>query len=384
MGTRWFCGGLLVLAPLLAGAETGTRERPLSSVRSQYFEVVAPDGLSADYAAGVCQRLVEVTRPWLRLPVSFPNRVLVHLEPAGRYRHEEPFHTSVEVAGNVSVIVRWDAAARLDDLERAVSQAFLARVASWNRAPDGELEVPLWLEAALHRSIRAAGNPSYVDGMARTMRDRGPMPLPVILQRGRDEPLDEYFVTNAYWLLRHLQQHSRRSDRLHNLAIRLVSGGDPERSLLATFGSEFEGMEGAQLWWAVGVHDRIRRRAVTQNHFFDSRQLVRSMKRFTYRKEEEEVRLRVEDLWEYRDEPVVRAELIRRMELMNYEMRAVHPFHFNAVLSLGRLMATTYDGDEATFRQLVADFRDDFREAELLFRETEEALDRMEEELGMR
>ncbi len=384
MGKRWLCGGVFLLAPLLAGADTASRDRPLSSVRSQYFEIVAPDGVSGDYAAAVCDRLIQATRPWLRLPSRFPNRIFVHLEAADRYRYEAPFHTAIELAGNVTVTVRWGADTVLEDLERAVAQALLVRVAAWAGAAPERISVPPWVEAALQRSVRVAGNPSIADGMARAMRERGPLPLGEILHRDRGEPADEFFVTNAYWLLRHLRQHSRRSDRLHNLVVRLLTGGDPGESLLATFGSEFGESAEASLWWAVGVHDQIRRRAVTQNHFYDSRQLVRGMSRFTYRRDGEEVRLRLEDLWEYRNEPVLRADLVRRMEEIRLELALVHPFHFNAVLSLGQVMGSLYDGDEERFRELVAAFRADYREAELLFRETENALDRLEEEMRNR
>ncbi len=384
MGKRLWCGGLIFLAPFLVGTVSEARDRSLSSVRTQYFEVVGPDGVSTDFTAALCRRLEDVTRPWLSLPVNFSNRIFVRLEPAESYRYETPFHTTAEVAGNVTVTVRWDESTRLTDLERGVARALLTRIAAWNNVSGDQVDVPLWLEAALQRVVRAAGNPSYVDGMARQMRERGPVPLKEILEREGGELYEDFFAVNAYWLLGHLQQHSRRSDRLHNFVIRLLSGNPPETSLMATFASEFQESENAQLWWSVGVHDRIRRRAMTQSHFYDSRQLVRTMSRFTFRKDEGETLLGLEDLWDHRNEPVLRNELVQRMERINFEMGSIHPFHFNAILSLGQVMGSLYDGSESEFMNLVSTFRADYHEAEQLFRETEEALDSLEEAIGVR
>ncbi len=381
MGNRLICSGILFFCPLALAAETAEREHTFFSSRTQYFEIVSNEGASTNFTAALARSLIHTTRNWLRLPSGFPNRIFVQLESPERYRFEEPFRTNIEVAGNVTLSVRWDRETELEDLERALVRALLMRVAIWNRVPDESVSVPPWLEMGMQRTLQAAGDPSYVDAMVRSIRERGPMPLREILYRNEDEPPDEAFAVNAYWLLRHLDQAGGQSGRLHNFVLRLLAGGDPDASMMATFGSYIREIENAQLWWAVGVYERIQRRAVTQSHFHESRRLVNSHSRFTYRKEGEEVRLGVDELWEHRDEPVLRSDLVRRLQDMNLQMRLIHPFHFNSILSLRLTMMSLLEGTEEEYRRGVAMFRDDVREADLLFRETEEALDRLEEEI---
>ena len=385
MGRIFLLTALLFIALLPAAADTGQGVGALSTVRTPYFQVVAPDTVSAEFTGRACERLVASTRRWLRLPIGFiGNRIQVELRPAHRYRFPEPFHIRLELTGGVSVIVRWDADTELENLERALARAFLMRVAVWHGISDDRITVPAWLEAALQRSLRAAGNPSYADALARSLRDEGPLPLEVLLAPEGMEALDRRFADNAYWLLRHLEHQGRDSDRTHNLVIRLLGGGEPEAALMATFGSMISKEGPAQLWWAVGAYDRLQRQAATQSHFRDSQNVLRSFYLFFYRKDGWEIRLPVDELWEYRHEPLVRADLAQRVQRMNWELRTIHPFHYNAVLSLGRAMIALTDGNEDAFRESVSLFREDYADARRLFDETEEALDRLEEALEAR
>ena len=385
MGRIFLLTGLLLITPLLAAAETGQGMGVLSTFRTPYFQVVAPDTLSAEFAGRTCERLVSRTRGWLRLPIGFTgSRIQVELRPAHRYHVSEPFYTRLELTGSVGVVVRWGADTELEDLERALARAFLMRVAVWHGISDDRITVPAWLETALQRSLRAAGNPSYGDALARSLRDDGPIPLEVLLAAEGEETLDRRFADNAFWLLRHLEHQGRNSDRTHNLVIRLLGGGEPESALMATFGSMISEEGHAQLWWAVGAHDRLQRQAATQSDFRDSHKVLRSFYLFSYSKDGREIRFPVDELWEYRNEPLVRAELAQRVQRINWELRTIHPFHYNAVLSLGQAMIALADGDEEAFRESVALFREDYEDARRLFDETEDALDRLEEALEAR
>ncbi len=376
---RWI--GLLFMFPLLAAAESGQGTAMLSTLRTSHFEVVGYDLVSAEFASRSCHRLVESTRPWLRLPAGSPaTRIGVELRPGHLYRWTEPFRTQIELPG-VSVVVRWDADTELENLQRALAQALLLRVAVWHGIADEGLSVPLWLEAALQRSIQAAGNPSYVDSMARTLREQGPISLDALLLTEGDEGFDRRFADNAYWFLRHLEHQGRGSDRTHNFVIRLLRGQEPRSALMATFGPVISGEEQMDLWWRVGAFDRLQRRALTQSHFRDSQQVLRSFYAFSFQREGDEVRLPIDDLWEHRREPLLRAELEYRIQRINLEVRTIHPYHFNAVLSLGQAMVALREGNEAVFREAVDLFRQDYRQAQRLFAETEAALDQLEETL---
>ncbi len=378
---RWT--GLLLIVPLLTAAESGQGAVILSTLRTPHFEVVAYDLVSAEFASRSSHRLVESTRQWLRLPAGSPaSRIRVELRPGHLYRWPEPFRTQIELSGGVSLVVRWDAETELEDLQRALARALLLRVAVWHGVANEEMSVPVWLEAALQRSIQAAGNPSYVDSMARMLREQGPISLDALLLAEEDEDFDRRFADNAYWFLRHLEHQGRGSDRTHNFVIRLLRGQEPRSALMATFGPVISGDEQMDLWWRVGALDRLQRRALTQSHFRDSQQVLRSFYSFSFQREGDEVRLPIDELWEHRREPLLREELAYRIQRINLEVRTIHPYHFNAVLSLGQAMVALSEDNEAVFREAVDLFRQDYRQAQRLFAETEAALDQLEETLN--
>ncbi|MEX2382200.1 MAG: hypothetical protein WD490_07445 [Opitutales bacterium] len=376
-GASWLSGEEDILEKDILPALQGV------TARNDFFEVIADDMLSAQYAATVGEMLAKRFSEMLPPPDSTPQPVLVTLAPAASFEWESNFVTRVYPGGQVKVSMPWEKTTSREIMERALAQGYLTHLAA--AYTKGAVTVPLWLELAVQHLARIQTMPTHSRFLAAQVNARvsgGAVGLEEILLAERGNGADPVFAAHAYWLLIFLEQEGQGRGQLQTFLVRLLRGEAPLVAMNAAYGEHLRSASEAEMWWLVGLNELTRSRGSPLLPVDESRRRLMEFPRFTFELEGGESRLFAEDLWTHRTSASLQDELRYRGQVMALAKVSFHPYYQNAVLSLDQIFEAVLADNEEQYREALVAFRHDLRTGDELAEDTASILDDLRSELA--
>jgi hypothetical protein len=341
------------------------------------FEVDAIDASAAQRVAALADQAWQTLAAPLALPESFSSPVIVRLIPALDWSGAAPFRVIVEAGGVVSVHVRWEAATPESYVRRALVQGLLMRLGVARHGVSERLAAPLWLEHACVGWWRTHAEPAQLDFLRQSAARLAPPRLAELLawQRGAAEPAR--LTEGAVWLLTYLVGESSRAGEWAALLPRLLGGEEPAAALAATFPGRFANDAEREQWWQTGWHALRLARTLPGLEAADSRAELAELSRFVFDRDGRDEVVPLHDVLTHAREPVVDADLKRRLAQLNRALTAMHPLYRNAALSLAEALALR-TSSKTRREEACAAFEQDWREGNELAAASPAALDALE------
>src|SRR5690625_86002 len=196
-----------------------------STARNSYFEIVADDSASAQFAGAVGEMLAKRVSRFMQIPSSAKRPIFVDLQPLSRFSGAAQFETEMYPNGNVKLLIAWGETTDRAILERALAQGFLTILAS--SYGEDRLVVPLWLELAVQQLARVSAVSSHRWALAERVKEGEPMSLREILSAERGMDREEELGAQAFWLFHFLESEARGRGQLEGFIVRLFRGEDP-------------------------------------------------------------------------------------------------------------------------------------------------------------
>ena len=328
----WLLAGVMLL-PVQARAEAATPVLVQSSAGRFEFATIDP-AVGHAVAALAEEMWRHLERP-LGLPAGFSSPVFVRLLPSPGVGRAATFEVNIEPGGVVSVWWRGnpDESALL---RRALVRGVLARLAVAQRGAGAPAAPAPWLEHACVAWWRGRTDGAQIDLARLRAAGMEPPALASLLDWPADSDPEPAVSSAMFWLITFLQAESRAAGEWKALVGRLLAGMDPQAALAAAYPGRFRGEASRELWWQTGWHHHRRVNILPGLEAADSRRILEIMARFVYAAPEDDAD-RVIPLAEILTrgmEPVVGADLVRRLEVTGPLLSAFHPFYLNAGLSL--------------------------------------------------
>ena len=338
------------------------------------FEIAAVDSGRAHAIAGQAEEAWQSLATPLEVPTEFSSPIFVRVLAAAT----EPFAVTAEVGGIVSV--RLDEAATPAQVQRAIVQGLLLRLAVSRHGINERLNVPRWLEEACVGWWQIRTHAARLDALKQASERIAPPPLATLIEWRHGVPADASLTMGAVWLLTALQTESGRGREWPSLLTALLRGDSADAAFAAAFPGRFSSKVERELWWQVGWHHAARARVLPAQSAADSRVVIGALARFVFAAgtEETDVVLPLAALLARAAEPIVAAELARRSAELSRTLTTLHPFYRNAGLSLTEALAAR-DAKPAKRDAACAAFEQDWRDAVELEAATTAALDRLEQ-----
>lgn len=374
-GRFWLLAGALLL-PVPARVEAAAPVLVQSSAGRFEFATIDP-AVGHAVAAMAEEMWRHLERP-LGLPAGFSSPVFVRLLPPTGGGRAAAFEVNIEPGGVVSVWWR-GSLGESALLRRALVRGVLARLVVAQRGAGAPAAPAPWLEHACVAWWRGRADGAQIDLARLQAAGMRPPPLGSLLDWPAEVEPGPPFAAAMLWLLTFLQAESGAVGEWKALLGRLLAGMDPQAALAAAYPGRFEGESSRELWWQTGWHHHRRVRVLPGLEAAESRRILEVMTRFVYAAAEEESD-RVVPLPEIVArglEPVVGAELARRLEATAPLLSSLHPFYLNAGLSLTEAFRAALTGVTEP-RGGVATFEADFRLGVELEEASRRALDALE------
>ena len=340
------------------------------------FEVAATDSTAAQRVTALAGEAWAMLTAPLGLPERFSSPVFVRLVPAAEWGETATFRVMVEAGGVVSTRVRWEERTPETFVRRALVQALLMRLAVAQHGVTEKLAAPLWLEHACIGWWRTRAEAAQFDALKQETARLAPPALGELLawQRGNPEP--RVLAAGAVWLLTFLQGESGKAGEWPALLVRLLGGENADTALAATFPGRFSNGSERELWWQTGWHHLRRVHTLPTLEAAESRGLLAGAARFVLAHDDgSDVVTPLRAVLAHASEPLVDAELARRVTELNRLLPALHPFYRNAGLSLATALGTR---GAAKYEAVCAAFEQDWHDARELEAATTAALDALE------
>jgi hypothetical protein len=342
------------------------------------FEVAAIEATAAQRVSALAVEAWDALAAPLALPERFAPPIFARLIPAADWNEAAAFRVIVEPGGVVSLRVRTEAATPEAVVRRALVQGLLLRLAVAQHGVNGRLAAPLWLEHACVQWWQTRVAPSRMDAVRAESARLVPPGLGALFAWRRGEPEPRALEIGSLWALTFLQAESGRSNGWPALLPRLLAGDEPMAALAAHFPGRFASAVERDLWWQTGWHHLRRVNPLPTLSAADSRQVLGETQRFVFARDDgTDHVVPLAAVLERAREPLVEAELARRVAELNRLVAALHPFFRNAGLSLVEAL-NAKAASPAKRTELAQAVRQDWRDATELEAATTAALDALE------
>ena len=343
------------------------------------FEIAAADPTVAHGIAAAAEEGWRLLSQPLALPENFPSPIFLRVVPASELGNDPAaFRVTVEAGGVVSVRIRANVATA-GVVRRALVQSLLMRLAVARHGVSPRLNVPLWLEVAGVGWWETRADAAQLDALKQRSVRQTPPPMEAVLgwQRGGED--SPGLADAATWLMTFFQSESNRGREWGTLGAHLLHGEDPLLAVAVSFPGKFQSAETRELWWRTGYHQLCRARTLPTLAAIDCREQLLALARFVFLDANEDadkvVPLRV--VLARAGEPVVAAEIDRRVKELERVIPALHPYYRNVGLSLGAAFAARA-GRNAKREEACSAFERDWQDATELERATQAALEALE------
>lgn len=345
------------------------------------FEVAAVDGSAAHAVATMADAAWRHLERPLALPAAFSSPIMVRLLPAEPPSRSgaDPFQVNVEAGGIVSLWWRGGDATPARVLRRALVRGLLSRLAVAMHGSAVPPTVPAWLEHACVAWWETRADAAQLDAAKQWAARRTPPAIAALLDWKGGSGGEAGLAESSLWLLTFLQAESTRTGEWREFVRRLLAGMDPQAALATCYPGRFFGVPARELWWQTGWHHARRVRNLPAMEASESRAALAALVRFVFATPDGETDFvaPLGIVMMRRSEPLVAAELARRVAELRHLIPALHPFYRNAGLSLAEVWAAG-PAEQAKLAELGAAFERDWSDAVELEAATNAALDALE------
>lgn len=368
----------LIAAGLACAAPVPVRAAAPVIVQSSAgrFEFATVDPTAGHAVAALAEEMWRHLAKPLGLPEAFSSPVFVRLLPPPGDGRTAAFEVNVEPGGVVSLWWYGDPA---EDalLRRALVRGLLTRLGVSQR---GAVVSPAaWLEHGCVAWWRARADGARLDEARYRAGRMAPPPIASLLDwPGNAEP-DGAAEAAMFWLLGFLQGESGVAGEWPALLRRSLAGMDPQAAVAASYPGRFQGVAARELWWQTGWHHLRRVRVLPVQDSAESRGALEALARFVHAAGDGDADRLVplSEVLARAAEPLVAADLTRRLDALNAVTPALHPFYLNAGLSLAEAFRAAVAGAPDAMKAVGA-FEGDLRDGRVLEEASRAALDALE------
>ena len=357
---------LLGLSPAVESVEaTGNSIVGASVIHGHYFDLIGRDmGVLRDFESA-CDRAVSGCGEIFDIPESFPQRIRIVLS--------ESALPLIGLSSAGAVILQVHPALSPEDRLQWVIRALLTRYGRWQGV---EASPPLWLVRACRVEVELKGNMTYSILLKRrlslwevpTLRERlGSYDLHA--EPGWDYLIYQFIKSGG------LDQRSMKRRLLQ-----FWKNAYDWSQLTAFFDITYPDMNPAELslLWATFVSEFL---AENGHGFLPEGDSLRALERISTlevmrRKQLEKIG---PDLWFLyrRDEQLLSLMAAKKSDLSELVL-GVHPYYYNACLSLGDLLEAVFRNDLKGFRKAAQQYKQDVVDARQLGYETDGVIDQLQ------
>jgi hypothetical protein len=341
------------------------------------FEIAAVDSNTAHAIAAAAEDGWRVLAGPLALPERFPSPIFLRVVPAGEAGTDPAaFRVTVEAGGIVAVRLRGNAASA-PVVRRAIVQSLLMRIAVGRHGVSPRLTVPLWLELGCIGWWETRIDAAQLDASKQSGARTSPPAIETLLggQRGGEESRSQ--VDASMWLLTFFQSESTRNREWSTLLLHLLNGEDPLLAVAVSYPGRFSSAETRELWWRTGYYSLCRARTLPTLEAAESRVQLASLGRFVFGGDDTDKVVSIATVLRRANEPIVSAEIGRRVTELERLIPSLHPFYRNAGLSLAAAFASR-EARKAKQDEACTAFEQDWRDAIELESATTHVLDGLE------
>lgn len=338
-----------------------------AQLESNQLHIEGPDRVSTLYIRNVADEIHNV------LDRYFASNGNQFRAPRARVLLVSPFESGfsdpwelTRQEGHWTLRIRWSEQTRRDDVEEALTRLLLQRLASGVTNTEGL--APDWLVRAMVLRVTTHFAPAIRDEFARLAMVSSPPSLKSLFEASENNRI---FNAQLYFLLLHLRQSLPQSIDRGSLFLPLLQGQDPG-SVLPRKLRNFEDLTEANWIWVTEYYRLARERRGPIWDLDESARQVFLLIRFDLQSADGEMQYRVtlEDIWDWRNEPNVRAELERRVNRIRTLFPRINPVYFNSLQMAGELFESIDElQSRGEFMATLADFAREWDYAQQLHRE---------------
>lgn len=377
-------------------ADQASAVRLLSGGGGGRFEVVAEEGIEGIRLAELAGQAWMAWRAPLGLPDRLPAAILVRLVPESRWSWGETFsRVSAEPGGVVTVWLRAGGEPGLGRERRwlvGLAEGAWRRKAFLAGLPADAAPVPRWLTAAAAEAFLTSQRPALLDSWQVELRRLAPpLKLRAVLlgdqEKGPVAVSDAAFATSSLAVWRWLREADERAWPRFVLA--LLKGESAGAALARDYGKLVSRPAEAREWelaWRVAAAREESARGTPMMDPAEARRRLEQLARivaFDAKAGRERV-LPSAGEWAARRETWPAMERETRARILTAELPRVHPFYYNAAVSLGKVWQALAKDKEGGWREAVAAWESDFAAGRELEAASTALLDAMEAEAGAR
>lgn len=359
---------LLHLSSLCAVAE---ENQEIAWLEGRFFDVVGTDNRSVSFANVLGEHIAEICQRYLKVGShNFPSRMLVTLYPEERLNFEENYRIQISPRGQVSLSFRWDESLSFEDICLAFTKSYLTQYARFNYGVGAEERIRFWVLSNLFTRSYLSLRPAQLTNLIRKARESEIPTIQSLLSLSLSEATTkELNLNQGYWLSQVLRDFGLTNSQLSELLDWAIAGVDVTYLIVEWTMAENEENPVTlleELWQSQAQN------YLTQEYEFCdtleiSRLWIAEMNNFdAYRANGGKVDNLME-LWDYRNDEILRSVLSARCEIIRLRLRQVNPAYFNTARSLGALYETILESENKhEFISAMLFFLNDWEDAKRL------------------
>ncbi len=331
------------------------------------FEFVAADQASLQIARRIGREVLEVCDEMITPPQERIPKIAVKLAPDGRGNlGDKAFDIYQDLAGDYGLAVRWNQNLPASLFIQALTESYLRQLVFTLSGRGRSEEVPSWMIAGASLRTQIAFRPELLEFLRQVGRE---MPMPSLESVFASGPLGEMTLeqrTAAFWFLELFEKTLPTQKRYRSFFDAVVAGGPP-MEVLQSQTQEIPGFgNGIEAWWIIGFQDMVNDEKGVVFSISRSAKIIFLLNRFEIIRGGNPEFVGAENLWELRDEPLIRKELVDRLQGLQATLPRINPVFYNSLGGIGLIMQTLLDGDREDFDRAVDDFSTEIERATAL------------------
>lgn len=340
--------------------------------RAGTFEFVAADQASLQVARRIGREVLEVCDALITPPQERIPRISVKLAPEGRGNLQGESHRLYQdLAGDYGLAVGWTSDLSAALFIQTLVESYLRQISYTLTDRERAERVPSWLIAALSLRVQAAFRPALVEYLRETGREIPMIRLETLLA---SRPLEDLLPSEriaAFWFLELVEQTFAQERRRRAFFDAIISGG-PSLEVLRSQTQDRPGFgNGIEAWWVIGYQDLVHRESGIVLSLARSGKQVHLLNRFELIDRGQPAFLPSTELWEFRDDPVVRRALANRLDQIRALLPRINPVFYNTLRGMGLVMQALLDGDREAYDARSAELVEELEQAALLARDAQ-------------